>query len=144
MDTWCQFHQQLGAKLKVKSLVQSVSPTKQWPTLPVNTIRIYHQLLCLTLYAICQQDQRKSTRTKADCRLLIKLTPLVNFINKQLLCQYSFAKKLQSQTVIREKLHKALLYKNMRVKCWWNWLLDCNVRGALKTISLSIETEEAR
>jgi len=27
------------------------------------------------------------------------------------LCQYSFAKKLLSQTVFREKLRKALLYK---------------------------------
>ncbi len=33
-------------------------------------------------------------------------------------------KKLQSQTVFREKLHKALLYKKkIRVKCWWNWHL---------------------
>jgi len=30
---------------------------------------------------------------------------------KQLLRQYSFAKKLQSQNVSREKLRKALLYK---------------------------------
>ena len=30
---------------------------------------------------------------------------------KQFLCQYSFAKKLQSQTAIREKLSKSLSYK---------------------------------
>jgi len=34
--------------------------------------------------------------------------------------QYSFAKKLQSQTVIREKLPKILLYKKAVLKCWWN------------------------
>jgi len=37
---------------------------------------------------------------------------------KQLLRQYSFAKKLQRQVVIRENLHKALLYeKGARAKC---------------------------
>jgi len=47
--------------------------------------------------------------------MLIKLTPLVIFINnlrtafaKEILA----AKKLPSQTVIREKLSKALLYEN--------------------------------
>jgi len=34
-----------------------------------------------------------------------------------LLCPYSFAEKLQSQTVSREKLCKALLYKKACVKC---------------------------
>ncbi len=36
-------------------------------------------------------------------------------------------KKIQSQTVIREKLHTALLFKKARVKCWWNWHLECDV-----------------
>jgi len=41
------------------------------------------------------------------------LSPVVNFSNifEQLLCQYSFAKKLQCLTGNREKLRKALLYK---------------------------------
>jgi hypothetical protein len=40
--------------------------------------------------------------------LLYSISPT---LNKQLLRKYSFVKKLQSQTVIREKLHKALSYK---------------------------------
>jgi hypothetical protein len=32
------------------------------------------------------------------------------------LCQYTFANKLQSQTVIREKLSKALLYEKIARK----------------------------
>ena len=40
-----------------------------------------------------------------------------------LLHQYFCAKKSQSQNVTREKLRKALSYKNLRIKCWWNWLL---------------------
>jgi len=44
--------------------------------------------------------------------------PVVNLINilHQLLCQYYFAKKLQSQTVIRENLLIALLYKKGKCK----------------------------
>jgi len=44
---------------------------------------------------------------------LEELRAKVNFINiyEQLLCRYCFAKKLQSQTVIREKLCKTLSYK---------------------------------
>ncbi len=45
--------------------------------------------------------------------MLLKLTPVVNFINiltAAILCQYTFAKKLQSQTVTREKLGKTLSY----------------------------------
>jgi len=44
---------------------------------------------------------------------MLKLTPGVNLTNiyEQLLCRYSFAKKLQSQAVIKEKLSKALLNK---------------------------------
>jgi len=38
---------------------------------------------------------------------------------KQFLRQYSCAKKSQSQTITREKLHKALLYKKKaHIKCW--------------------------
>jgi len=53
-----------------------------------------------------------STRVKAAKKMLVKLTPVVNITNitnEQLLLQYSLAKKILSQTVIREKLCKALL-----------------------------------
>jgi len=43
--------------------------------------------------------------------------------NLQLSCWYFFAKKLQSQTVIREKLWKAISYKKAWVKYWLNWHL---------------------
>ncbi len=36
---------------------------------------------------------------------------------EQLLCRYSLAKILRSQTIIREKLQKSLLYKNGHIKC---------------------------
>jgi len=54
-----------------------------------------------------------SAHIKAANKTLIKLTPVVNFTNiyVQIFCQYSFIKKLQSQTVIREKLQEALLYE---------------------------------
>ncbi len=44
--------------------------------------------------------------------------PVVNFINilQAALKQYSFVKKLQSQTVIREKLPKAPLYNKVASK----------------------------
>jgi len=48
-----------------------------------------------------------------ECHLLSTLPTFY----KQLLRQYFMAKKLQSQTVIREKLCKTLLHKNLRVKC---------------------------
>jgi len=50
---------------------------------------------------------------KAVCKMLVKSTPGVNFINilHVLFCQYPFAKKSQSQTVIREKVGKAILYE---------------------------------
>jgi hypothetical protein len=48
--------------------------------------------------------------------MLIKLTPWVNFIN---ILRALFAKKSQSQTVIREKMHNLLLNE----KCCWNWHL---------------------
>ncbi len=41
----------------------------------------------------------------------------------QLLRWYFCTRKLQSQTVTREKLQKAISYKNFWIKCWWNWHL---------------------
>jgi len=43
---------------------------------------------------------------------------------EQLMHPYSFDKKIQSKTVIREKLRKALSYKKVRIKCLWNWHLN--------------------
>ncbi len=40
-----------------RSLVQSFSPIKLSPTLPVNTTRIYAQLLCIMLCTRCQFHQ---------------------------------------------------------------------------------------
>jgi len=55
--------------------------------------------------------------------MLVKLAPIVKFINilqaaplQAGFCQYSFAKKSQSQTVIREKLRKTLLYEKAALK----------------------------
>jgi len=47
-------------------------------------------------------------------RMLMKLTPVVNFFNilcPSFMCRCSYAKKLQSLTVIREKLHRTISYK---------------------------------
>jgi len=50
---------------------------------------------------------------KAAHKMLMKLTPVVNFTN---ILQYSFAKKLQSQTDIREELCKTISYKKQYEK----------------------------
>jgi len=44
---------------------------------------------------------------------------VVNFINilRVAFAPIFFSKKIQSQTVIRENLHKAFLYKKAQVKC---------------------------
>jgi len=55
---------------------------------------------------------------KAARKMLVKLGPVVNFINilgAAFVPMYSCAKKLQSQTVTREKLCKIFLYKKCRV-----------------------------
>jgi len=50
--------------------------------------------------------------------MLMKLTPIVNFANilQTAFRQYYFAIKLQSQSVIREKLQKALSYEKVSSK----------------------------
>ena len=58
-------------------LVQSVSPVKLHPNLLVHTNISYSQFFCFTLYTMHQIDQRKSTDTKAACKMV---TPGVNFI----------------------------------------------------------------
>jgi hypothetical protein len=88
-----QFHQPFGAKCKCISsncfvqadimLHHSDSPTKSHPTLPRNTTRSYAQLLCLTICAICQLNQCKSTGgdDTADHWMLMKWTSWVDFTN---------------------------------------------------------------
>ena len=45
------------------------------PTLLVHRTRSYTQLLCSTLFAVHEKDQRKSTGAKAAHKLMMKLTP---------------------------------------------------------------------
>jgi len=55
----------------------------------------------------------------AACRMLMKLTPGVNFIDilRSAFAPLFLRQKLQSQTVIIEKMQKALSYKNAFIKC---------------------------
>jgi len=53
-----------------------------------------------------------------NLKLLVNLQSISPKIYEQLLRRYSFAKKLQSQTVIREKLRKTLLYEKSAHKIW--------------------------
>jgi len=50
------------------------------------------------LYSLCLNDKHKSIVSKTACKILVKLTPWVNFIND-------------------------VRTKNSYVKRWWNWLL---------------------
>jgi hypothetical protein len=56
---------------------------------------------------------------KADCKMFMKFTPVVNITNisQAALSLYSFAKKLQVQTVDGDKLRKTLSTKKFLVKC---------------------------
>ncbi len=77
------------------------------------------------LAAGCTCVLRPAEDTPLSALALIKLAeeagipPGVNFINilRAHFCRYHFAKKSKSQTVIIEKLHKALMYKKARIKC---------------------------
>ena len=61
-----------------------------------------------------------SAHLKAACKMLLKLTPLVNFTNMQFMSSFCAdflsTKKLQTQIVSTEKLHKTLLYKKAACK----------------------------
>jgi len=71
------------------------------------------------IYAIhCEAlRSRKYIGSKATRKTMIKLTPVINFINfyKQLFRQFLGAKKLESQIVIWEKLLKDTFMKNICV-----------------------------
>ena len=66
----------LSANAPVRGV--SVTPTKLRLTLPVHKTRNYAQLLHLTLYAMHQKDQSKSTGTKAAHKMMMKLKPQSN------------------------------------------------------------------
>ncbi len=72
----------------------------------------------------CIGDWMRSIRWSAVSPLrqsqVCQLLSISSIFYKQLLRSYSFGKKLQSQNVSREKLLKALSYKKLRIKCWWN------------------------
>ncbi len=55
----------------------------------------------------------RSARLKAACKMLMKLTHVVNVTNilQAAIASIFFPQKIQSQTSIRETLCKALLYK---------------------------------
>jgi len=70
---------------------------------------------------------------------VVEKSPVVKFFNilrATFLRQYTFAKKTQSQTVIREKLRKALLYekgaRKMSMKLTPGLILDpdCEARNS--------------
>jgi len=54
---------------------------------------------------------------------LISLGSISPMFYKQLLRQYYFAKRIQSQTVSTKSCSKHICTKKPVVKCWWNWPL---------------------
>jgi hypothetical protein len=73
-------------------------------------------LRSFSLITVCLRDfWPKNIGTKTALKMLVKLTTGVDFINilRVLFCRYPLAKKSQSQTVIREKLCKALWYEKI-------------------------------
>jgi len=52
-----------------------------------------------------------SVCARAAHKMMVKLTLVAPTFYEKLLRQYSFAKMSQSQTIIRENLHKAFLYE---------------------------------
>ena len=51
------------------------SPTELHSTLLVHRSKSYAQVLQLTLYAMRQKDECKSTGVKAACKMMMNLTP---------------------------------------------------------------------
>ena len=62
------------------------------------TTIIYAQLLCYTLYAICQKDQHKSTGAKAVQKMMVKLIPTLiwRMASPPLFCSNSVSVLLHS------------------------------------------------
>jgi len=72
--------------------------------------RMHALTLPLPPFTICQNVQ------KWICDHIDRLGSISSTIYAQLFCQYSFAKKSQSQNLTREKLRKVLLYKKLASK----------------------------
>jgi len=126
----------------------------------VNFINILRRRLLYksAFYAIVTREKMRKALLYKKCthKMLIKLTPVVNFINillapfaPTIFRQKTFAKKLQSQTVIREKLHKILLHikveHQMLMKLTpeiyegWSRCVNCSSGSCLeKTVEYSV------
>jgi len=114
-----------------------------WRILPCNSFTGVTGASCSQLYqhfmsSFCQfflspkNTKPKWTREKllealsyekSAHKMLMKLTPLVNFTNilqAAFFANFPFYKKLQTQTASVEKLRKTLFCKKMPCKCWWN------------------------
>jgi len=76
---------------------------------------------------VFQKDQHKYAGAKTALKMLAILIPvsMSPTFYEQLLCQYSFTEKLQSQTVGRKKLSKTLLYKKAAHKLLVNLTHRC-------------------
>ncbi len=75
-----KFHQPIGVMHKctgANSLAKSVSQINLCPPPPVHTTRSYVQLFCI----MCHQQQRQSIDAKTDLKMLVKLSPEVNYTN---------------------------------------------------------------
>ncbi len=92
----------------------------------------FHQHFTQSFYSWrspkCKKDSKAllgSACVKALRKMLVKSTPAVNYMNilRAAFATIYFHQKIQSQTVIWEKLRKAHSYKKVSVKCWWNWHL---------------------
>jgi len=102
-----------------------------------------------------QAHKNCSTKTlpykKADSKMLVRLSPFVNFTNilQAYFAPIFFHKKIQNQTVSREELQKSLLYKKLLVKCWCNChlvsiLLYSQYSFAKKLQSQTVSREKLR
>jgi len=62
--------------------------------------------------------------TKHAHKMLMKLTTGVNFINilRMHFAPIFWRQKNFKAEYNKRKLHNALSYKSVRIKCWWNWL----------------------
>jgi hypothetical protein len=77
----------------------------------------------------------KNIGTTAARKMLLKLTPFIyiNKIYEQLLRQFPFFKKLQTQTVSTEKLQKINLYEKAACKMFVKLTIGVNFINILQT-----------
>jgi len=105
---------------------------KSWSRGPVQRVegvvykcitRLWSERCCLRCTLTFPYKSKNINKTMS---VFLHLESILSTFYKQLLCQYSFTKKLQTHTVTREKLSKNFCTKMARVKsvkCWWNWHL---------------------